>query len=132
MGGNDEPISVRRLQAAILQNLQAKVVQDFAKDLNKTDFIDEMHSTVNIYTFDHRTGMPRGKSIAMLHLTEGRLEEHHQETHDKTEDNHLAQDAPKTERADDKNRELYANTMGQGNGKGKGLLAAWRGWTFPT
>ena len=76
-----------------------------------------MYSIVNTYTFDHRTGLPKGQSNTMLYLTEVGAEDNSQEAPDKNTtnkpDESIKTSNAKIEPSDHKSGELNANTKGK-------------------
>ena len=90
-----------------------------------------MYNIINIYTFDHRTGLPRGQTGPMLYLTDGPTPESAKEIASVTENRDTNTDkqtsqqeetkpSPNMNKGDDHGRELRA--AGKGNGKGKGKV----------
>ena len=70
-GSDEEPMNERWLKAAVLQNLPDTVLKNLAIELKKAASIEGMYSMISTFTFDHRTGLPRGQASPMLYLTEG-------------------------------------------------------------
>ena len=75
IGSEEGPVSDKWVRVAILQNLPDKVVQTLAVELKRAESVEDIYSIINIYTFDHKTGLPRGQTSPMLYLTENQTEE---------------------------------------------------------
>ena len=58
------------VKAALLQNLPDKIVTNLSLQIKQAKTIEEMHSLVNVYLHDHKTGMPRGQAGPMLCLAD--------------------------------------------------------------
>ena len=63
------------VRATILQNRPEKVVQALAVELKTATSVEEIYSTINTYMFDHKSGLLRGQTSPMLHLTENQTTE---------------------------------------------------------
>ena len=69
-GTDDNDISDKWIRAAVLRNLPDSIFKLHAMELKKADNIEEMHSIINAYQFDHSTGLPRGQYGPGLYSTE--------------------------------------------------------------
>ena len=107
-GSDEEPMSERWLRAAILQNLPEKVVQTLAIELKRATSVEDMYSIINTYTFDHRTGLPRGQTSPMLYLAEGPTPENVNEIANLSENKESTKDS-QTNRQDDNKTTQKAN-----------------------
>ena len=129
IGSREGPMSEKLVKAAILQNLPEKVVQTLAIELMKAKSVEEIYSIINTYTYDHKTGLPRGQASPMLYL----IGEQTDDRSDKPELANLTNGQTTNQtRADDKDQtstrsqadgrakdgqELYAASKGKGKGK---------------
>ena len=125
-GCESDPMSEKWIKAAIMQNLPDKVVQALAIELKRVESIEEMYSTINTYMFDHRTGLLRGQTGPMLHLTEAQTD-NNQSPYSRREDtfdskgSEIKEHNVKTEgQRESPESELYAASKGKSKSKGKG------------
>ena len=75
VGSKEGPMNEKWIKAAMLQNSLEKVVQALAIYLKKAESVEDIHSIVNTYIYDHRIGMPRGQTTPMRYLAESLGEE---------------------------------------------------------
>ena len=68
-GAATEDISERWIRAAVMRNLPDSVLKIHAVELKKAESVEEMHSIINTYQFDHKTGLPRGQQGPGLYYT---------------------------------------------------------------
>ena len=129
-GSDEEPMGERWRKAAVLQNPSDTVLKSLAIEFKRATSIEEMYSTANTYTFDHKIGLPRGQTSPMLYLAEGPTPEsasdianvngdRNQDRHtqpSRQEDTRITASANKEE---ENNQEFYAASNGKGKGKGK-------------
>ena len=127
-GCENDPMSQKLIKAATMQHLPDKVVQVVAIELNRVESTEEMYSTINTHTFDHRTGLLRGQTGPMLHLTE-QLTDDNQRPGDQREDIFNSQNSETNEhntntegQRESPEFELYATSKGKSNSKGKGAI----------
>ena len=58
----------------MLQNLPDYILKAHAVEFKKFDTVDEMHSVINMFQFDNKTGFPRGQHGPGLYITENSTE----------------------------------------------------------
>merc|ERR1712151_292023 len=95
-------MSERWLRAAILQNLPDIVAKSLAIELKRATSIEDMYNTINTYTFDHRTGLPRGQTSPMLYLTERPVPENVREIANVAENKNPDKDSHQSQQEDTK------------------------------
>ena len=119
---SEDPMLEQWVVAAIMRNLPKQLTRDLALELKKANRIDDIHICINIYMYDHQTGMPRNMFGPMLCTTE-------QEAQGKTPEDQPDRSNPTNSIAEPSNTnkegqddwELYAiGKGGKGIGKGKG------------
>ena len=123
------PMSEKWEKFAILQNLPGKVVQTPVVELKRACSVEEIGSTINTYTFDHKSGLPRGQANPMLYLAERHTaeEDNGQESSNVANRQNTVQNSIENKehtntqsltdsRAKD-GQEFYAASKGKGKGK---------------
>lgn len=133
-------MSERWSKAAISQNLPDTVVNNLAIELKRATAIEDMYSTTNTYTVDHRIGLPRGQISPMLYLAEGPAPENVKDfaniNGDRDSSKNHQQDKQDDPTANQKTnqeseKEFYAVSKDNDKRRRKSLLAMLRNRQFP-
>ena len=68
--GEAEPMQDRWVKAAVMQNLPSQLVTNLSIPFKAATTVEDMHTIINVYLHDHKTGLHKGQQGPMLCLAE--------------------------------------------------------------